>query len=181
VSDPAPTTDSSVFEGLFTKLLKPEGAFKADLRAAGYDPDNPGLRYPTSVLVDCLEVATRHVYPGLPREQALRLLGRRFADRYFTTILGRVTRRLVMALGVDKFLMQMPKIVTLSSTGLTARVRPLGGGEFQIIYTGRDLTPEFTAGALEGGAQDVSIFNLRAEIVRSSPTEFELKVSGLRK
>lgn len=181
MSDVATTTDHSVFEGLFAKLLKPEGAFKADLRAAGYDPDNPRLRYPTSILVECLDVAARHVYPELPRQQALRMLGRRFADRYMTTILGRVTRKLVLALGVDKFLMQMPKIVTLSSTGLTAQARPLGDGQFQIIYTGHDLCPEFTAGALEGGAEDVSIFNLRAEIVRSTPTEFELKVSGLRK
>jgi uncharacterized protein (TIGR02265 family) len=181
VSDVIPTTDNSVFEGLFAKLLKPEGAFKADLRAAGYDVDNPKLRYPTSTLLDALGIAARHVYPELSREDAFRQLGRRFADRYLTTILGRITRTLILALGVDKFLMQMPKIVALSSTGISARVQPLAPGEFQITFTGDHLCPDFIAGSLEGGAKDVSIFNLRAEVIRRDPGEFEVKITGLRK
>ncbi len=181
MSEPAPTTDNNVFEGLFAKLLKPEGAFKVDLRAAGYDVDNPGLHYPTSVLLDCLHVAARHVYPELSREEALRMLGRRFADRYLTTILGRIVRTLVLALGVEKFIMQMPKIVALSSTGLSARVQRLGAGEFQIVFHGEHQSPDFTAGALEGGARDLSVFHLRAEIVRREPAEFELKLSGLKR
>ena len=95
----------------------PEGAFKADLRAAGYDADNPEPRYPTSVLLASLDVIARHVYPELSREEAHRKIGQRFSDRYLTTIIGRIIRTLVLALGVDRFVMQMPKIVALSSTG----------------------------------------------------------------
>lgn len=181
MSDVTPTTDSSVFEGLFARLLKPEGAFAVDLRAAGYDVDNPRLRYPTSVLLASLDVAARHVYPELPLHEAHHKLGQRFADRYLATILGRVTRTLILALGVDKFLMQLPKIVTLTSTGLSARAQPRGPGEFQLVFQGDFVSPDFIAGALEGGAQDVSILKLRAEVVRREPPEFELKITGLKK
>jgi hypothetical protein len=38
VSIPA-TTHGSVFDALFVRLLEPAGAFKSELRAAGYDPE----------------------------------------------------------------------------------------------------------------------------------------------
>jgi uncharacterized protein (TIGR02265 family) len=174
------TTDSSIFEGLFSKLLQPQGAFKADLRAAGYDVDNPELRYPTSVLLACLDVAARHVHPELPREDAHRELGRRFADRYLTTILGRIIRTLIFALGVDRFMMQMPKVVALSTTGLEADVKKLDvPGQYTVIFRGESQSPDFIAGAFEGGAQDVSVFKLKAEVTRREPAEFEMKLSGL--
>lgn len=177
-----PTTDNNIFEGLFAKLLKPQGAFKADLRAAGYDVDNPELRYPTATWMACIEVAARHVYPELSREDAHRKLGQRFVGRYLTTILGRIIRTLVFALGVDKFIMQLPKVVALSSTGLTADAKKLDApGEYSIVFRGESQSPDFIAGAFEGGAQDVSIFKLKAEVTRRQPGEFEVKLSGLVK
>jgi len=181
VSDGIPTTDNSVFEGLFGRLLKPEGAFAEDLRAVGYDVDKPAPRYPTQVLQEALHVAARHVYPELPRHEAIHKLGQRFSERYLTTILGRITRTLILALGVEKFVMQMPKIVALSSTGMTATVQRTGAGEYLIFFTGEYLSPDFIAGAFEGGAQDVSVFKLKAEVVRREPAEFDLKITGLKK
>jgi len=180
VSVPA-TTNNSVFDALFVRLLRPQGAFKAELRAAGYDPDRPERIYPSSVLLAALDIAARHVYPGLAREEAHRKLGQRFADRYLDTVLGRLTRTVVLAVGVDKFLMQIPRIVPLSSTGLTVTAKRLGPDEFQLVYTGEDLSPDFTAGSLEGGAHSSSIFNLRAQVVRRAPAEFELRVTGVGK
>ena len=181
MNDGTPTTDNSVFEGLFGKLLKPEGAFADDLRAAGYDVDSPKVRYPTHVLKESLYVAARHVYPELPVGDALHRLGQRFSERYLTTILGRITRTLVLALGVEKFVVQLPKIVALSSTGLSVKVERLGAGEYLLSFTGEHQCPDFIAGALEGGATDLSIFKLRAEVVRREPAEFDLKVTGLKK
>jgi uncharacterized protein (TIGR02265 family) len=175
-----PTTDHNVFEGLFEKLFHPEGAFKDDLRSAGYDVDRPELRYPTAVLVATLDVAARHVYPELPREEAHRKIGQRFADRYLTTIIGRIVRTLVLALGVEKFVLQLPKVVTLTTTGLSAEVTKLDArGEYSIVFKGQDQSPDFIAGAMEGGAQDLSVLEVRAEIVRRSPTGFEMKITGL--
>jgi len=174
------TTDQSVFEGLFERLLKPEGVFADELRAAGYDVRNPRLRYPTRVLLDTLDVASRHVYPGMPREEAHRKLGQRFADRYLGTILGRVTRTLVLALGLERFLMQMPKIASLSSTGIQVKVHKQPGGELLLAWHGEALSPDFLAGALEGGAETLSVRMFHVEIVRREPGAFDLKVTGVR-
>ena len=176
----AATTDHNVFEGLFGKLFQPEGAFKADLRAVGYDVNNPELRYPTAVLLATLDVTARHVYPELPREEAHRKIGQRFADRYLTTILGRIIRTLVLALGVDRFVMQLPKVVNLATNGLSAEVKKLEEpGQYLVTFKGEDQSPDFIAGAFEGGAQDLSVFKCRAEIVRREPAEFEMKIIGL--
>jgi uncharacterized protein (TIGR02265 family) len=176
----AATTDHNVFEGLFGKLFQPEGAFKEDLRAAGYDTDKPELRYPTSVLLASLDVAARHVYPELPREEAHRQIGQRFSARYLTTILGRIIRTLVLALGVDRFIMNLPKVVSLSTTGLTAEVKKLDApGEYLVTFKGENQSPDFIAGAIEGGAQDLSVFKVRAEVTRRAPAEFDMKVTGL--
>jgi len=169
-------TDGSVFEALFARLLQPQGAFREELRATGYDPDFPDLRYPNAVLLAALDVAARHVYPELSREQAHRKLGQRFTDRYFTTILGRITRTLVLSLGVDRFVMQIPKIVHLSATGVTVTVRKLGPGQFQLVYACEAQSPDFIAGSLEGGVDNLSAFNLRAEVVRREPDGFELRL-----
>jgi len=173
------TTHNSVFDALFVRLLQPQGAFKGELRAAGYDPDRPQFSYPTSVLMATLDIAARHVYPELLREDAHRKLGQRFADRYLSTILGRLTRTVVLAMGVDKFLMQIPRIVPLSSTGVTVTARRAGPDEFRLVYTGEHQSPDFVAGALEGGARDSSIFGLSAQVVHRGPAEFELKVTGV--
>jgi len=171
------TTDASVFEALFVRLLQPQGAFKEELRAAGYNPDRPEMRYPNPVLLAALDVAARHVYPQLPRESAHRKLGQRFTDRYFTTILGRITRTLVISLGVERFVMQLPKFVSLSATGVAVTVTRLGRGEFKLVYVCQSQSPDFIAGSLEGGVDNLSAFNLRAEVVRRQPAEFELRVT----
>jgi len=84
----------------------------------------------------------------------------------------------VLALGADKFLMQIPRIAPLSSTGVTVTVKRVGPGEYQLVYTGESQPADFVAGALEGGAEDSSIFGLRAQVVRREPAEFELRVTG---
>ncbi len=175
------TTAHSVFDALFVRLLQARGAFKDELRTAGFDPDHPESRYPTPVWLATLDIAARYFYPELSREEAHHRLGQRFADHYLTTILGRLTRAVALALGASNFLMLIPKIVPFSSTGVTATAKKVGPGEFVLVYTGEPQSPDFVAGALEGGAQDVRLFNLRAQVVRREAREFELRVTGVNK
>ena len=65
--DDVATTDGSLFEGL-ARALQPEGAFADDLRAAGFDPRAPKIRYPTSVLLATLDVAHPHL-EGIMRDR----------------------------------------------------------------------------------------------------------------
>lgn len=62
-------------EGLFSRKLKPAGAFRTDLKAAGFDPDRPEPRYPEDVMLRCIEVAVRHAFAGQTVEPAHAQLG----------------------------------------------------------------------------------------------------------
>lgn len=53
----------------------------------------------------------------------------------------------------------------------------MGRGEFKLVYTCEGQSPDFIAGSLEGGVENLSTFNLRADVVRREPAEFEIKVT----
>src|SRR5262249_15595864 len=128
------------------------------------------------------DVTARHIYPELSREEAHRKIGQRFSDRYLTTIVGRIVRTLALALGIEKFMLALPKVVALTSSGVTAEVFKLPEpGSYRLIFKGEDQSPDFVAGALEGGAQEMTMFQLRCEVVRREPTEFELLLTGMKR
>ncbi len=173
------TVDGSLFEGL-ARTFEPEGAFADDLRAAGFDLRNPQLRYSAGVLGAVLDVIHRHRFPELSREEAHREVGRSMLSRFFETILGRVLRTLVQALGVERFLLRAPRIVQMATTGLEIQVERMAPGEIRLVFRGRRLSPDFIAGAMDGFAVALRQ-QFRAEITRrTGPGEFELRVTGLR-
>lgn len=117
-----PMTDQSVFEGLFSRALKPERDFLAELRAAGYDPARPERRYPTRVWKACVEVACRRVHPELPEGEAMNLLGRRFIDGFFETIIGKVVLVALPFLSADSLVRRIPKFRSMTATGIEVMV-----------------------------------------------------------
>jgi uncharacterized protein (TIGR02265 family) len=167
------STDSSVFEGL-ARVLKPTGAFADDLRAAGFDPDHLQPRYHPSVLLATLDVAARHRYPHLSRELAHRTIGLQFAEGYFQTIFGRMTRTLVQFLGLERFITQIPRTAAIATPGLTVEVNKVAPGEYRLVFRTPYPSAEFSAGALEGLSGKRT--TLRAEVVRRETGQYELKV-----
>ncbi len=173
------TVDGSLFEGL-ARTFKPEGAFAADLRAVGFDLRSPRVHYPVSVLLAVLDVIHRHAFPELSREEAHRWAGRRMVSTFFETILGKVIQTLLRALGLQRFLLRLPKIAPMGTTGLDIEVVPDGPGALRLIFRSESTHPvEFVAGALEGGARGISD-ELRVQIAEVGATDFELRVTGLR-
>lgn len=81
-----------MFEALFDKRLKPQGAFEAELRKAGYDASRTRTSYPTEVWHQCLELAVTHATPGQDRPKALQWLGREFCLGFFQTLPGRLVK-----------------------------------------------------------------------------------------
>jgi uncharacterized protein (TIGR02265 family) len=178
VNDDA-TVDGSMFEGL-ARAFEPKGTFADDLRAAGFDPGNPRLRYPSAVLESVLDVIHRHRFPGLGREEAHREAGRTVLSRFFETILGRVLRTLLQALGVERFLLRLPKLAHMGSSGLEIQAERVAPGEIRLVFRGQRLTPDFVAGTLDGAAE-ATRQHFRVEVTRrGGPAEFELRVTGLR-
>lgn len=119
MSTAEPVALQSMFEGLFVRALKVDGAFKDKLRAKGYDVDRPRTRYPMAVWLDCVDVAALEVFPGLARPQAWVQLGRRFIDGYFETLVGRMIGVTLPFLSPKTFVGRVPRFVT---TGLEGEV-----------------------------------------------------------
>jgi len=179
VSDDRGTIDGSLFEGL-ARAFKPAGAFAEDLRAAGFDVRAPRLRYPTTVLMDVLDVINRHALPELSRVEAHREAGRRVVVSFLDTLFGKVIHTLLRMLGLKRFLLRLPKIAAMGTTGLNIQVVEEEAGALRITFrTGTANSPDFVAGAMEGAASMVSD-RYRVEITLREPTHYELLVSGLR-
>jgi uncharacterized protein (TIGR02265 family) len=105
----------SLFEGMFVHAIQPEGAFRAALKEKGFDLAHRLPRYPAAVWRDCADVAVRKLYPEVPRDQAWELLGERFADGYFQTLIGKMINTTLPFLPLRTFLMRSPRFI---ATGL---------------------------------------------------------------
>jgi len=179
VSGEHATTDGSLFEGL-ARAFNPAGAFANDLRAAGFDMNAPRLRYPSPVLLAVLDVIHRHAFPELSREEAHRQAGRRMVKSFLDTIFGKVIHTLLRMLGLRRFLLRLPKIAPMGTTGLEIQVVEEEARAIRITFrSSASHSADFVAGAVEGAAEVVSD-HFRVEVTRREPTHYELLVSGLR-
>lgn len=171
--------DGSVLEAL-ARLHEPQGTFVDELRAAGFDVQRSEMRYTPAVLLAVLDVCARHRYPDKSREEAHRLIGQRFVEHFFQTFLGKVSATLLHALGMKRFLLRLPKIAALTTKGLVVQPEQVAPGELRLIFSGsQDMSADFTTGAIEGAAK-AGKSDMRAEIVRREPEEFEVLIFGAR-
>lgn len=170
------STDNTVFEGMFGRALKPTGQFVEDLRAIGYDPAKPQIRYPTQVWRDALEVARRHCYPGMPPEQAQRLLGQRFVDGFFDTIVGRLMAVAMPLIGTATVCRRLPKYWATVRTGITVEVKEESDKLFRVCYRDRTPAPDFYAGIIEGAGKYTRTNNV-VEIPVRQADYFELLIA----
>lgn len=171
------TVDYSVFEGLFVRVFNPDAKFAEDLKAIGFDLKHPQLRYPAKVWHDALQVAHRHVYPAMKKEEAHRELGRRFIEGFFSTITGKVIAVALPFLGADALIKRIPKFSSMASRGTEVAVRK-EGDQWVLTYKGPFPDPDFVAGVLEGNVNRTN--NLRAIDVRArTATGYELVVKHL--
>lgn len=113
-----------MFEGLFVRALAvdPASPFGADLRAAGYDLKGHDARFDIKVWSDCVDVAARHVYPELPRDDAWVRLGRRFIEGYFHTFIGGAIAAVLPFMSASRFVERIPSFLRTGLGGATADV-----------------------------------------------------------
>lgn len=127
-----------MFEGLFVRALavEPRGTFSADLRAAGFDLADVRPLYDISVWAACLDVAWRHAYPAHTRDDAWRLLGRRFIEGYFETPIGRAIAATLPFMRAERFLERVPWFLRTGLGGSTAEVSFPAPGEASLLMFG---------------------------------------------
>jgi uncharacterized protein (TIGR02265 family) len=130
-----PMVAGGVLEGL-VHALRPEGAFAEELCAVGFDAARQAARYPQKVLVRSLDVARKHRFPTLPRQEAWRQLGKLFIEGYFQTAPGRLIGFSVPALRPTRFVSMIPIYVRTGLLGTRTEVKLLGPQSAQVIMTG---------------------------------------------
>jgi uncharacterized protein (TIGR02265 family) len=111
-----------MFEGLYVRVLKPQGAFQADLLKAGFDVKAVRPEYPMDVWVACLDVTARHLHPSHPRPAAWRRIGRDFITGFLDTIAGRLVAVALPFLSPKTFVDRCPRFMRLGVRELVSRV-----------------------------------------------------------
>jgi len=156
---PAETTDYAVFEGMFRRALRlePASALAEKLREVGFDLKSPKGRYSTAVWKASLDVAARHQYPALPLNDGHRELGRLFTAGFFETIVGKVIGSIIPFLGTDRMMARMPKFASMATSGVTLETFRESEKVWRLRYTSRNASPDFMAGALEGGVAKTKV------------------------
>jgi uncharacterized protein (TIGR02265 family) len=106
-----------MFEALFDRRLKPEGAFREALLGAGYDANKPKAKYPTSVWVTCLEIARSARYSSLGADEAYRILGREFTEGFMQTLVGRLVGVALPIMRPRSFLARLERYFKMGREG----------------------------------------------------------------
>lgn len=170
-------TKASVFEGLFDRVLRPQGAFAEALRAAGYDPERRRSEYPTRLWHACLELARAHVYPGLTRDEAYHQLGRGLAQGYLSTMIGALVASTLPLWGPEGLLRSLHRIWARGQPDVLVVTERMGTRHWRVLMKGRDVEPHLGAGTLERGLERTGARGVRCEVVEGSSTRFELRVT----
>lgn len=170
------TTEGSMFEGLFLRALRVESgsAFASDLRSDGFDVDAVLPNYDISVWVTCLDVAWRHVYPYESRDEAWRLLGRRFIEGYFKTAIGAVIAAVLPFMSPGRFIERVPFFLRTGLGGSNCEADLVRPGHARLTLFG----PHRRSAILLGGVLEVC-FERMGERVACAATELANDDSAL--
>ncbi len=151
------TAQGSRFEGLFGKVLQPTGAFRDDLKAAGFDVERILPEYPMQVWVDCLDVTARHRHPGVERFAAWRLTGRDFITGFLETIAGRLVAVTFPFLSPKTLINRSPRFLRLGVKELEAKVAWQSANQAEVTLNG----PHLGAAHLVAGVVEVCFEQLK--------------------
>ncbi len=162
------TTDGSMFEGLFLRALRvePGSELAVDLCRVGFDVTRLQSHYDISVWVASVDVASRHVYPQEDRDEAWRLLGRRFIEGYFKTAIGAVIAAAIPFMRASRFVERVPFFLRTGLRGSSCEVDFCGPGHAVLRFIG----PHSRSAILMGGVLEVC-FEQLGEQVTCTPTE----------
>jgi uncharacterized protein (TIGR02265 family) len=145
--------EASTFEGMFQRALHPSEALVADLRAVGFDLKRIEPRYTTQVWHDSLDVARKHVFPGLGPQEGYRALGQLFIEGFFKTIIGKLIAAPLPLVGPSPAIKRLAQVWKAGRKDM--EVNPVQESErrWRIYFRDRHPLPEFVVGILEGGGK----------------------------
>src|SRR4051812_18727444 len=111
------------------------------LEAAGLDMSRPLLvAYPLTVWYDVVRICAELLFPALPRNEAIYATGRKVADGYSHTTMGKALFSGLRKLGWQRALGQMARSLRTGGNFLASHANELPTGDLEITL---EILPEF--------------------------------------
>lgn len=166
-----------VFEGMFLGAgLLPHDALATELATLGYMPGQPRESYSAKTWRDALSCARRHVYPELSDVEGFRALGRRFAEGFGKTVVGRVFRAVAPLFGVDRTLLSVPRYLHAVRRRMDLEMHALGVNRYRLVARDPHPNVEFIAGCMLGILEVFSLAGT-AVVTTVDAERFEIEIS----
>lgn len=164
-----------MFEGMFIRALKPRGPFLEELKAAGFDPSALAPDYPGELFSQCLEIARKYEYPQSASKVAEHELGRRFAQGFLGTLLGRFIRAAMPMFKPAQMIDKIPGYIAMGgAVAVTCQLKEERSRQFS--FEDASVNADFMAGLLEGGLRDAAA-QYTVHVLHEGPHAFALRVS----
>jgi uncharacterized protein (TIGR02265 family) len=111
------------------------------LEAAGLDMSRPlHVAYPLTVWYDVVRICAELLFPALPRNEAMYATGRKVAEGYVHTTMGKALFSGLRKLGWQRALGQMARSLRTGGNFLASHANELPGGDLEITI---EILPEF--------------------------------------
>lgn len=148
------------------------------LRLVGVDFGRPLLpAYPAETFVSAIHLFASAIYPGEPKDEQLRKMGRKLLEGYLSTFIGRAVQGVARVVGTRATLDRMTQNFRSSDSFTEARISPLGPREVE-LWLNDDLgMPTYYQGFFELVVEASGGRDPKVEVLRSTPPELVLKVA----
>jgi len=168
----------NTFEALFLKALQVEGPVVAELKAVGFDVARLEPSYDVTVWRAALDVAGRHAYPDLSRDQADYQLGARLVDGYFDTLVGKVMLAAFPLLSAEALCKRLPRYFAsgIDNVEKLPELEALGPGHFRVTLFGDGGVPWFTCGAIDAVLARKQV-QPRSTVADVQPRQFTIDIA----
>ena len=138
-----PVIFSQMFEALLMHVMRGKldpSAMKA-IESAGIDLSRPLLvAYPLTVWYDTVWTCAQLLFPQLPRNEAMYATGRKVADGYSHTTMGKALFSGLRKMGWQRALGQMARSLRTGGNFLASHANELPTGDLEITL---EILPEF--------------------------------------
>jgi uncharacterized protein (TIGR02265 family) len=172
-----PMTRSPVFDFLFIKGLRADGALVELLRAEGVELRSLKPEYPIGVLNRCVDATCALLHPDLELEDARLRLGRIFVQGFVQSLMGKVVAAGLPLLGPVRYLKRFPDHVLMDGSPLRVQLVQLGERTFRMEFRNEfHVLSGFMSGVL---LEWLKLARAEATITteRHSPMSFDLHIS----
>lgn len=156
-------------EALFIEALGREMTprLRERLKEAGIDLERLRPAYPRMIFSEGCRLAAEELFPRMPRDEALRILGKRTIEGYSRSMLGKAAMGVFRLIGVARGLERLTRAMRNGDNYTETRFTILGPGNADVWFNQVNGQPAFTQGLMEACMEWVGAVEPRAEILRT--------------